>query len=69
MVLFSLPDLGQHLAGRSWSGPSSCSLVYYFGWARARFKGPQVMGDEAELTEIEREFEHAAEELGGASPA
>ena len=44
-------------------------LVYYFGWARTRFQGPKVMGAEAELTDLEREFEHAAEELGGTSPA
>ena len=55
--------------GRSWSGSSCCCVVYYFGWARARFEGPKVMGAEAELTDLEREFEHAAEELGGASPA
>jgi len=41
-------------------------LIYYYGWARARFQGPRVMGQEEELTEIEREFEHAAEQLGGA---
>ena len=28
-----------------------------------RFKGPQVQGGDAELTEIEREFQHAAEDL------
>jgi len=44
-------------------------LVYYFGYARARFKGPKTMGEEAQLTELEREFEHAAEHLGGAAPA
>jgi hypothetical protein len=38
-------------------------VIYYFGWARSRFKGPRSMGDSAELTEIEREFERAAEEL------
>ena len=38
-------------------------VIYYFGWARSRFKGPRSMGDSAELTEIEREFELAAEEL------
>jgi hypothetical protein len=38
-------------------------LIYYFGYARSRFKGPRSMGDSAELTEIEREFEKAAEEL------
>ena len=42
-------------------------LVYYFAWARRRFKGPIVEVGELELTEIEREFEHAAEELGGAT--
>jgi amino acid transporter len=41
-------------------------LVYYFVWARARFKGPIVEVAEGELTEIELEFEHAAEEIGGA---
>ncbi len=39
-------------------------LVVYYGWARTRFQGPRVMGQEAELTEIEREFEQAAEGLG-----
>ena len=43
-------------------------LVYYFGYARARFQGPRIMGEEAELTELEREFEHAAEELGAGRP-
>jgi hypothetical protein len=35
-------------------------LIYYFAWARSRFKGPQVMGGDAELTEIEKEFQQAA---------
>jgi amino acid transporter len=34
--------------------------VYYVVWARNRFKGPQRQGTDAELTEIEREFEQAA---------
>jgi amino acid transporter len=42
-------------------------VVYYFAWARTHFKGPVVEVGELELTEIEREFEHAAEELGGAT--
>ena len=42
-------------------------VVYYFAWARKHFKGPVVEVGELELTEIEREFEHAAEELGGAT--
>jgi amino acid transporter len=41
-------------------------LIYYFAWARKRFKGPIVEVGEAELTEIEQEFEHAAEELSEA---
>jgi hypothetical protein len=44
-------------------------VVYYFGWARRSFQGPRRMGDAAELTELEREFEHAAEELGGSTTA
>jgi amino acid transporter len=41
-------------------------LVYFFAFARRSFKGPHAMGDAAELTEIEREFEHAAEEVAPA---
>ena len=41
-------------------------VLYYFASARRSFKGPRVMGDAAELTEIEREFDHAAGEVGGA---
>ena len=44
-------------------------VVYYFASARRTFKGPRVMGDAAELTEIEREFEQAAEEVGGDAAA
>jgi hypothetical protein len=44
-------------------------LVYFFGWGRRSFQGPRRMGDTAELTELEREFEHAAEEIGGPSTA
>jgi amino acid transporter len=39
-------------------------VVYYFAWARKRFKGPIVEVGESELTEIEQEFEKAAEEIG-----
>ena len=41
-------------------------VVYYFGWARKHFRGPIVEVGEAELTEIEKEFEAAAEEFVGA---
>ena len=63
MILFSFPT----------SGNISISFmlivvlalaVYYYAWAKGRFKGPQIHGGEAALTEIEKEFEHAAEELG-----
>jgi len=40
-------------------------LVYYFAWAKNRFRGPHAMGMEAQLTEIEHEFEEAAEEVVG----
>jgi amino acid transporter len=65
MVLFTWPTSGNI----SWPFMLAVVvflLVYYFGWARRSFKGPQVMGQEEELTEIEREFEEAAEQLGGA---
>jgi amino acid transporter len=66
MVLFSWPTSGNI----SWPFMLAVVvflLIYYFGWARRNFKGPKVMGREEELTEIEREFEEAAEDLGGAS--
>ncbi len=68
MVLFSFPTSGNI----SWPFmviTAAFLLVYYFGWARRSFKGPHSMGDAAELTEIEREFMHAAEEVGGPTTA
>jgi len=65
MILFSFPTSGNI----SWPFMAVTVLflvVYYFGWARRNFKGPHAMGDAAELTEIEREFEHAAEEVAPA---
>jgi amino acid transporter len=62
MVLFSFPTSGNI----SWPFMVVTVLflvVYYFASARRTFKGPQRMGDAAELTELEREFEHAAEEV------
>jgi len=41
--------------------------VYYLVWARTRFAGPRRQGTDAELTEIELEFERAAQELGPAT--
>jgi amino acid transporter len=68
MVLFSVPTSG-NISWPFMVGTVVLLLVYYFGWARSRFQGPKVMGAEAHLTELEREFEHAAEELGGHAPA
>jgi amino acid transporter len=62
MVLFSFPTSGNI----SWPFMAITVLfllVYYFAWARSRFRGPHAMGAEAELTQIEREFEAAAHEL------
>jgi amino acid transporter len=68
MVLFSFPTSG-NISWPFMVGIVVLLVIYYFGWARARFEGPKVMGAEAELTDLEREFEHAAGELGGATPA
>jgi amino acid transporter len=62
MVLFSWPTSG-NISWPFMVGTVVVLLIYYFGYARSRFKGPRAMGDAAELTEIEREFEQAAEEL------
>jgi amino acid transporter len=64
MVLFSWPTSG-NISWPFMVGTVILLLIYYFGWARSRFMGPKVMGQEAELTELEREFEHAAEGLSG----
>jgi amino acid transporter len=68
MVLFSFPTSG-NISFPFMVGAVVLLLVYYFGWARSHFKGPKVQGSEAELSELEREFQHAAEELGGQQPA
>jgi len=68
MVLFSFPTSG-NISFPFMIGTVVLLLVYYFGWARSRFQGPRVMGAEAELTELEKEFEHAAEELKGPTTA
>jgi amino acid transporter len=64
MVLFSFPTSG-NISWPFMIGTLALLVVYYFGWARRRFQGPRIMGEEEQLTELEREFEHAAEELGG----
>jgi amino acid transporter len=68
MVLFSFPTSG-NISFPFMIGTAVLLVVYYFGWARSRFQGPRVMGMEAELTELEKEFEIAAEELKGPTTA
>jgi amino acid transporter len=68
MILFSFPTSG-NISWPFMAGAIVLLVVYYFGWARSRFQGPKIMGAEAQLTELEREFEHAAEEIGGPAPA
>jgi len=65
-VLFLWPTSGNAFTWLAYVVFLGFLLVYYFAWARRRFKGPIVEVGEAELTEIEREFAHAAEELGEA---
>jgi amino acid transporter len=63
LVLFSFPTSGNI----SWPFMALAVvllLIYYFAWARTRFLGPRVQGREEELTEIEREFDAAAREVG-----
>jgi amino acid transporter len=65
-VLFLWPTSGNAFTWLAYVVFLGFLLVYYFAWARKRFKGPIVEVGELELTEIEREFEQAAEELAGA---
>ena len=63
LVLFSFPTSG-NISWPFMAVTVILLVVYYFGWARSRFQGPRVMGQEAELTDIEREFDQAARGLG-----
>ena len=65
MILFSFPTSG-NISWPFMIGTVVLLVVYYFAWAKRRFAGPRVMGAEAELTELEKEFEHAAADLSGA---
>ncbi len=65
-VLFLWPTSGNAFTWLAYVVFLAFLLIYYFAWARKRFKGPIVEVAEGELTEIELEFEHAAEEIGGA---
>ncbi|TAM67856.1 MAG: amino acid permease [Chloroflexota bacterium] len=68
MVLFSWPTSG-NISWPFMIVTVAFLLVYYLGWARARFQGPRVMGRDEELSELEREFDHAAQELKGPATA
>ena len=65
MILFSWPTSG-NISFPFMAVTLMFLVVYYFAFAKRNFKGPRVMGDAAELTEIEREFSQAAREVGGA---
>ena len=62
MVLFSFPTSG-NISITFMLITVILMAIYYFGWAKSRFQGPRVMGADDTLTEIEREFEHAAETI------
>ncbi len=68
MILFSWPTSG-NIAWPFMLIVAVFLVIYYFAWARNRFQGPRIMGAEAQLTELEREFEQAAEHLGGTTTA
>ena len=68
MILFSFPTSG-NISITFMLITVVLMAIYYFGWAKSRFQGPRVMGDAEELTEIEREFAHAAEEVTGPATA
>ena len=62
MVLFSFPTSG-NISITFMLIVLAALVVYYLLWAQSRFKGPQIHGGEAQLSEIEKEFEHAVEGL------
>ncbi len=63
MILFSFPTSG-NISITFMLIVFALLVVYYYGWAKSRFQGPRAMGTDAALTEIEREFEQAAETIG-----
>jgi amino acid transporter len=62
MILFSFPTSG-NISISFMLAVVILLAIYYLAYARRAFQGPRSMGDSAELTEIEREFSHAAEEI------
>ena len=63
MILFSFPTSG-NISITFMLIVVVALAVYYYAWARSHFQGPRSMGADATLTEIEREFEQAAETMG-----
>jgi amino acid transporter len=68
MILFSFPTSG-NISFPFMVITFLLLIVYYFAWARARFQGPRIQGAEAELTELEREFDQAAGQVAGTTTA
>ena len=62
MVLFSFPTSG-NISITFMLAVVLFLAIYYFASAKRNFKGPHAMGSSADLTEIEREFEQAAQEV------
>ncbi len=62
MILFSFPTSG-NISITFMLITVILMALYYFGYAKSHFQGPRVMGADDTLTEIEREFEHAAETI------
>jgi amino acid transporter len=62
MVLFSFPTSG-NISITFMIAVVILLAIYYLAAAKRTFQGPRSMGDSSALTEIEREFEHAAEEI------
>ena len=67
MVLFSFPTSG-NISITFMLVVVVLLAIYYFASAKRTFKGPRIMGDATALTEIEREFDHAAEDISGPRP-
>ncbi|MBI3504167.1 MAG: amino acid permease [Proteobacteria bacterium] len=61
-ILFVAPP--NELTGYTMAGVTVILVVYYFAWARSRFKGPHQLGTEEDLLRIEKTIEgtsiHAA---------
>ncbi|MEO8208733.1 MAG: amino acid permease [Chloroflexota bacterium] len=62
MILFSFPTSG-NISITFMLIVLVLLAVYYFAYAKNKFQGPRIMGADDTLTEIEREFEHAAETI------